>query len=149
MIRALGPLLSIAMLVGGLAACSSKGLSIHDAFIPEAPPRVSALAGYMTIDNGTARARTLVGASAEAFERIEIHNTVYQKDSGLASMVRVERIAIQPQERFLFQAGGYHLMLIHPKRALKDGDRVPISLEFTDGPRLTVEFQVRRERLRL
>ena len=142
-------MLSIALLATGLVVCSSKDLSVHDAFIPEAPPRVTALAGYMTIDNGTAQARTLAGASSEVFERIEIHNTVYDKDSGLASMVRVERIAIQPRDRFLFQPGGYHLMLIHPKRALKDGDRIPINLMFADGLRLMAEFQVRRERLRL
>ena len=149
MMRPFGPLLSIAMLAGGLVACSSKELSIHDAFIPEAPPRVTALAGYMTIDNGTAQSRTLVGASAEAFERIEIHNTVYDKASGLARMVHVEDIAIPPRDRFVLQPGAYHLMLIHPQRILKDGDRIPIGLVFADGLRLTVEFEVRRERLRL
>ena len=137
MMRPLGPLLSIAMLAGGLAACSSKGLTVYDASIPEAPPRVTALAGYLTIDNGTAQSRTLAGASAEAFERIEIHNTVYDKDTGLARMVRVEEIGIPPRERFVFQPGAYHLMLIHPKRVLKDGDSVPISLVYADGLRLT------------
>jgi len=149
MIRSFGPLLSFTILAGGLAACSAKELRIYDAFIPEAPPRVSALAGYMTIDNGSAQLRSLVGATTAAFERIEIHNTVYEKDSGLARMIRQQRVDIQPQGTFLFEPGGYHLMLIHPRQALKHGDSVPVTLLFADGLRLTVEFQVRRERLRL
>ena len=85
-------------------------MHISDAWIPEAPPAAAALAGYMTIENDSGEARTLVGASGGPFERVEIHQTVYEKDTGLARMVPQDRIDIAPGERFVFEPGGYHLV---------------------------------------
>lgn len=148
-ILAVGLLLSISLLAGGLSGCSQEVLIIRDAWVPEAPPRVYALAGYMTIENGSGEATTLVGATGAQFDRIEIHQTVYEKDTGLARMVPEEQISIAPGESFIFEPGGYHLMLINPKKVLKDGEIVPLTLIFADGSRPSVEFEVRRERLRL
>ena len=142
-------LLVISVLTGGLSGCSKEELSIHDAWIPEAPPRVTALAGYMTIENGSGNARTLLGASGTHFERVEIHQTVYEKDTGLARMIARDQIDIAPGERFRFEPGGYHLMLVNPKKALKDGQTVPLTLVFDDGSRPRVQFEVRRDRPRL
>ena len=144
-----GLVFGIEMLAGGLTGCSREQLTISDAWIPEAPPGVAALAGYMTIENGSGENRTLVGASGAHFERVEIHQTVYEKDTGLARMIPKNRISIAPGERFLFAPGGYHLMLVGPKKAQQDGEIVHLILEFEDGSRPRVEFEVRRDRLRL
>ncbi len=144
-----GFVLGLSLLVGGLTGCSKKELTIDDAWIPAAPPHVPALAGYMTIDNGTERTQTLVGATSTVFERIEIHRTVYEKDSGLARMIPQEQVPIAPKESLLFEPGGYHLMLIHPKAPLQEGERISLNLIFADDSRFELEFQVRRrERLR-
>ncbi len=137
------------MLAGGLTGCSKEELTISNPWVPEAPPRVAALAGYMTIENGLGESRTLLGASGAHFERVEIHRTVYEKDTGLARMIPMDRISIAPGERVLFEPGGYHLMLVGPKKALQDGEIVPLILIFEDGSRPRVEFEVRRDRLRL
>ena len=137
------------MLAGGLTGCSKEELTITNAWVPEAPPRAAALAGYMTIENGFREARTLLGASGAHFERVEIHQTVYEKDTGLARMIPKDRISIAPGERFLFEPGGYHLMLVGPKKAWQDGEIVALILVFEDGSRPRVEFEVRRDRLRL
>ena len=139
----------MSLLAGGLSACSREELSIGDAWIPEAPPRVSALAGYMRIDNGSGKAMSLVGATGAHFDRVEIHRTVYEKDTGLARMIPQEQISIAPGGSFVFKPGGYHLMLVNPKQMLKEGEIVPLTLVFADGTRPLVEFEVRRERLRL
>ena len=148
-IRPFGLSLVMALLVAGLGACSRQELAINDAWIPEAPSIVSALAGYMTVENNSGRARTLVGATGPLFERVEIHRTVYEKDSGLASMIRQEQVRIEPGQRFLFQPGGYHLMLINPKESSKAGGSVALTLVFADGSRPTVDFEVRRDRMQL
>ncbi len=145
----IGLLLAISVLAGGLTGCSNGELTVSNAWVPEAPPRVAALAGYMTIENGSGEARTLVGASGAQFERVEIHQTVYEKDTGLARMIPKGRIDIAPGERFSFEPGGYHLMLVGPKKAWQDGEIVPLILVFEDGSRPRVEFEVRRDRLRL
>lgn len=149
MIRAVCLSLAMWLFVAGLSGCSTQELAIRDAWIPEAPPVVSALAGYMTVENNSGEARTLVGATGALFERVEIHQTVYEKDSGLARMIRQEQVRIEPGQSFRFRPGGYHLMLINPKEVTKAGGSVALTLFFADGPRPTVDFEVRRDRLQL
>ena len=148
-IQTLGLSLTISLLVAWLSGCSSPELTISDAWIPEAPPNASALAGYMTIENSTDRAQTLVGATGELFERIEIHRTVYEKDSGLARMIRQDQVSIEPGRTFRFEPGGHHLMLINPRKAVKEGERIRLSLVFADDSRPAVDFEVRSDRLSL
>lgn len=121
---------------------------VLDAWIPEAPPNAMSLAGYMRIVNHSDQVRTLVQATGEAFEFIEIHRTILDANSGLARMVHEEKINIEPNGTVSFEPGGYHLMLMRPTKALKAGDNVPLTLMFTDGFVQKVEFQVRRERLK-
>ncbi len=148
-IRTLGLPLTVSLLMAWLSGCSPQELAVSDAWIPEAPPNASALAGYMTIENSTSTTRTLVGASGTLFERIEIHQTVYEKDSGLARMVRREQVSIEAGASLQFKPGGHHLMLINPRKALSARQSVPISLIFADGSKPTVNFEVRRDRLSL
>ena len=147
--RLFGLSLVLSLLATIPGGCSTQDLAIHDAWIPEAPSMVSALAGYMTIENSSDRVRILVGATGPLFERVEIHRTVYEKDSGLARMVRQEGVRIEPRQSIFFQPGGYHLMLINPKQVTKAGGSVSLTLVFADGSRPTVDFEVRRDRLQL
>lgn len=149
MLRALSLSLSLFLLVGGFSGCAREEITIRNAWIPEAPPTVSALAGYLSVENNSGETRTLVGASGALFERIEIHRTVYEQDSGLARMIREEELYIASGQSLRFEPGGYHLMLINPKKALTEGDSVTLTLLFANGSRLTVQFEVRREQLRL
>ena len=148
-VRPLGLSLTVSLLMTWLSGCSPHELAVDDAWIPEAPPNVSALAGYMTVKNGTGKTRTLVGATSALFKRIEIHQTVYEKDSGLARMMPQDQVSIESGRTFRFKPGGHHLMLMHPAKALKEGESVRLSLIFADDSRLTVDFEVRRERLSL
>ncbi|MCC6244979.1 MAG: copper chaperone PCu(A)C, partial [Gemmatimonadaceae bacterium] len=42
-----------------------------------------------------------------------------------------------------FAPSGYHLMLTKPSRKVAVGDRIPITLEFSDKHKITVQFEVR------
>ena len=137
------------MLLALLSGCSPSELTISNAWIPEAPPNASALAGYMTVVNSTGKAATLTGATGPLFKRIEIHQTVYEKDSGLARMIRQGEVSIEPGRTFHFKPGGHHLMLYSPGKALKEGESVRLSLAFADGSSAAVDFEVRRDRLSL
>jgi hypothetical protein len=149
MIRSAGHLLGVLLLAAALAGCFDNELTVADAWIPAAPPHVSVLAGYMTIENGTDQVKTIVAIDGALFERIEVHRTIIESDSGLARMVRQDEVVLKPGERLDFDPGGYHLMLIKPERTLKEGENVPLTLLFTDRSSYPVEFRVRpREPLR-
>jgi copper(I)-binding protein len=71
-----------------------------------------------------------------------IHRTIVK--DGMARMEHASQIEITPDASLLFAPGGYHLMLLNPKRTLRAGDRVDVNLEFRGGLVLPVAFEVRK-----
>jgi len=71
-----------------------------------------------------------------------IHRTIVK--DGMASMVHASQIEIAPNASLLFAPGGYHLMLLNPKRTLRAGNRVDVNLEFRGGLVLPVAFEIRK-----
>jgi len=54
----------------------------------------------------------------------------------------VKEIALPAKGEAVLQPGGYHVMLIDMKTPLKEGDKVAITLGFSDGGSKTVEAPV-------
>jgi len=71
-----------------------------------------------------------------------IHRTVVK--GGMAGMEHAPQVELTPNASLIFSPGGYHLMLMNPRRALHAGDRVYINLEFRGGVVLPVAFEVRK-----
>jgi periplasmic copper chaperone A len=117
-------------------------VSVRNAWIREAPPGVSMMAGYMELRNSSSRPQVLVAASSPAFESVMIHRTIIK--DGIAGMAHASQVELTPNASFIFAPGGYHLMLMTPKRALRAGDPVIIKLEFRGGLVLPVAFEVRK-----
>ena len=124
------------------AASEEAGVSVRDAWVRESPPGVAMMAGYMALRNNTSRPQVLVAASSSGFATVMIHRTIVK--DGMAGMVHAPQIELTPNASLLFAPGGYHLMLMNPKRTLRAGDRVVINLEFRGGLVLPVVFGVRK-----
>jgi len=124
------------------AASEAAGVSVRDAWVREPPPGMPMMAGYMELRNNTSQPQVLVAASSSDFETVMIHRTIVK--NGMASMVHASQIELTPNASFIFTPGGYHLMLMSPKRTLRAGNRVDINLEFRSGLRLLVSFEVRQ-----
>jgi periplasmic copper chaperone A len=130
-------------LLGALAAHSdapSVDIQVKEAWIRWLPANVPA-GGYMTVINTGAAARVLVGASSPDYGEVSIHQTRLR--NGMNEMVPVQSIELKPHSPLRFGEGGYHLMLMQPKRFLKPGDRVLITLRFAHGPPVDVPFEIR------
>lgn len=124
------------------AASEEAGVSVRDAWVREAPPGMTMMAGYMELRNNTSRPQVLVAASSPGFGNVMIHRTIVK--DGMAGMVHAPQIELTPNASFTFAPGGYHLMLMNPKRTLRAGDPVVIKLEFRGGLVLPVAFEVRK-----
>lgn len=137
---------ALAGLLGALAfipaASEPAGVSVHDAWIREAPPGVATMAGYMELRNHTARPQVLVAASGSGFERVMVHRTIVK--DGVAGMAHASRVVLKANASFAFRPGDHHLMLMNPNRPLRVGDRTVIKLEFSSGLVLPVGFEVRK-----
>ena len=124
------------------AAGEEAGVSVRDAWVRESPPGVAMMAGYMALRNNTSRSQVLVAASSSGFESVMIHRTIVK--DGMARMVHASQIELASNASLIFAPGGYHLMLMNPKRPLHTGDPVVVNLEFRGGLVLPVAFEVRK-----
>ncbi|MBC8006652.1 MAG: copper chaperone PCu(A)C [Prolixibacteraceae bacterium] len=124
------------------AASEEAAVSVRDAWVRETPPGMTAMAGYLKLRNKTSRPLVLVAASSPGFATVMIHRTIVK--NGMTGMAHASQIELGPNASLIFAPGGYHLMLMNPKRTLRAGDAVVINLEFRGGPVLPVAFEVRK-----
>ncbi len=118
------------------------GFKVDNAWIREAPPGSKNLVAYMTLENEKENTLVLTGAVSSEFESIEMHHTIIKDD--IASMVRQYSIRIAPYSIEKFEPTGLHMMLINPRRELKEGDKVKIALLFSNYRKIKVVFLVRK-----
>ena len=126
----------------GGGAGKAAGVSTRDAWIREAPPGATLMAGYLELRNSTSRPQVLAAASSSGFESVMMHRTSVRH--GMAGMEHLSQIELAPNASLMFAPGGNHLMLMNPKQALRAGDVVVVKLEFQGGLVLPVTFAVRK-----
>jgi len=105
-------------------------------------PGAKVAAGYMTIRNKAASADRLVGASSPAAARMETHVTV--RDGDIMRMREVKGYDIPAGGSFELKPGGPHLMFVDIKQPFREGDRIPVTLEFEKAGEVRVDFPVAR-----
>jgi copper(I)-binding protein len=115
-------------------------LIVSEAWIRYLPGDIPS-AGYFTLKNVGRSAVKLTGADSAAFGKVMLHQTV--EENGVARMVMVKALPLAPGAKLVFHPGSYHLMLMHAKKRLSIGSKVPITLNFEDGTRVRAEFEVR------
>jgi len=82
---------------------------------------------YLTITDHGAGDR-LTGVNSAAAEKTELHETT--NDHGVMKMRPVASLPIPANGTVVLKPGGYHIMLVRLKHALKPGDSVPVTLTF-------------------
>lgn len=115
------------------------------AWIREAPPGGSPLAGYMTLKNIGQESVKLTGVTSPLFARIEIHQSRIEGD--VAKMEQKNSLTLKSGQSLSLAPGGYHLMLFNPERELRAGDRVSLTLNFKDQEPLTINAELRSLRI--
>lgn len=153
------PLLSLLLLLPGMSLAASAthapdarapvpsrsqspagGPRVSEAWIAEAPPSARHNAAYLVLRNGP-RADTLVAVETPVAEFAEVHEM--RQEKGILRMRHEPAVALAPNAELRLQPGGRHIMLINMKRALKPGERVPLTLRFRKAAPLVVEAEVR------
>ncbi|WP_139017433.1 copper chaperone PCu(A)C [Bradyrhizobium sp. STM 3809] len=98
-------------------------------------------AGYLTIENKGSAPDRLVGVSGEIAGKIEIHEMAVT--NGVMTMRPLNQgLTIEPGKTVALAPGGYHLMLMELKSPLKQGDKLPVTLEFEKAGKVAVTLDV-------
>jgi len=97
--------------------------------------------GYLTIENKGSAPDLLIGGSGDFAGRVEVHEMAM--NNGVMTMRSLDKgLAIEPGKTVKLAPGGYHLMLMDLKNPLKQGDKVPLTLEFQKAGKVKLALEV-------
>jgi len=137
-----------AALLAGMLATSARaeeikagGLVITQAWTRATPSGAKVGGGFLTIENKGSAPDKLVSASADVAGNIELHEMA--TTDGVMKMRPVEGgLTIEPGKTVKLAPGGYHLMMMDLKSPLKQGDKLPLTLQFEKAGKVAVTLDV-------
>ncbi len=91
-----------------------------------------ATGAFMTLTS--TQAVKVVGASSPAAGAVEVHEMKMEND--MMKMRQVPALDLPAGQSVKLAPGGYHLMLLDLKQPLKEGDKVPLTLEIEDAKKV-------------
>lgn len=116
-------------------------LSITGPSVRAMVPGAKVAGGFLTIANDGKDADKLVAVTTDGVKRVEIHEMSMQND--VMKMRPLEGgLDIPAGEKVELKSGGYHLMFIQPEKPYKEGETVPVTLEFEKAGKVTIDFPV-------
>ncbi|MGO1461136.1 MAG: copper chaperone PCu(A)C [Marinobacter sp.] len=105
------------------------------------PPGASMGVGYLVIRNHGNSDITLIGASTPRADEVSIHETL-MKDGVMRMQPLESGLGVASGETVELKPHSYHLMLEKLVKPLKEGERVPLTLEFEGAESMEVELNV-------
>jgi hypothetical protein len=103
-------------------------LAANDAWIRSGPPNSKTFAGYLKFTNTSSTEIFIKELKSNAFEKIEMHSSFAEGD--ISSMKKLNTLEVPAHSAFNLEPGGYHLMLMRPKKEIKEADLVEIMIYF-------------------
>jgi len=141
-------MLSGLVLIAGLAGSPARAedvkagdLVISQAWSRATPNGAKVGTGYLTIENKGTAVDKLVGVTGDVSSRIEVHEM--SMNNGVMKMRPVDGgLTIDPGKTVKLAPSGYHLMIMDLKSPLKQGDKLPLTLQFEKAGKVAVTLDV-------
>ena len=116
-------------------------LVISQAWSRATPSGAKVAGGYLTIENKGSTPDRLVGGAGDIAGKIEVHEMTV--NNGVMTMRPLDNgLTIEPGKTVKLAPGGYHLMMFDLKSPLKQGDKVPVTLEFEKAGKVKLSLDV-------
>lgn len=135
--KTVNSLLAVALLAAAFGA--SAQVSITDPWVRATVPQQKATGAFMQLKAD--QSMRLVAGKSPVAGVVEIHEMAM--DNGVMKMRQIPGIEIPAGQTLALKPGSYHVMLMDLKQQVKDGDTVPITLEFVglDNKKHTMEIK--------
>ncbi len=141
-------LLATTVILAGLLAAPARAeevkagdLVITQAWSRATPGGAKVGGGYLTIENKGSTPDRLIGGSADVADKVQVHEMTMK--NGVMTMRQLDKgLVIEPGKTVKLAPGGYHLMLLDLKSPLKQGDKLPVTLEFEKAGKVTLSFDI-------
>lgn len=114
-------------------------IEVKQAWMRASPAGLSSTA-YMHLFNRGKSPVKINGFSSSEYSIVKLHKTSII--NGVSRMDSVDSIVIKPGEKLKLSPGGYHLMMLNPKKKSKSGDKIPLVIKY-EGKELKVDLLVK------
>lgn len=129
-----------------LAASSLAGaqttVTVHDAWVREPMGGRNMTGAFAIVENSGATPRTVVAASSDVSDKVELHEM--KNEGGKMSMSPVKKMDVPAKGKLELKPGSFHVMLFDVKKKIADGEKISLTFTFDDGSKVTTEAQVRK-----
>jgi copper(I)-binding protein len=116
-------------------------LVITQAWSRATPGGAKIAGGYLTIENKGAAPDRLLGGTADIAGKIEVHEMAM--NNGVMTMRPLDKgLTIEPGKTVKLAPGGYHLMIMDLKGPFKQGEKVPVTLDFEKAGKVALSLDV-------
>ena len=141
--------LALRMLAGALLLAIASGprdadagtLAVEQPWTRATPGGAPVAGGYATLRNTGTEPDRLLRISSPLAGRAEIHEMAMS--GGVMTMRPLPQgLEIKPGETVTLKPGGYHIMFMDLKAPFRQGERVPVTLEFARAGKVETEFRV-------
>ena len=123
------------------AETKAGDLVITQAWSRATPGGAKVGGGYLTIENKGSAPDRLIGGTADVADKVEVHEMAMS--NGVMTMRPLDKgLVIAPGKSVKLAPGGIHLMLLDLKGPLKQGDKVPVTLEFEKAGKVSIALGV-------
>lgn len=132
--------LSVA-LVFTTAGASAAVLKVHDDWVAAAPPVAKSQAAYICFINDNDKDVKITGVSAKGFGKAMFHQTMQHGD--MTMMHPVESLVVPAHKMVTLEPGAMHIMLMDPEKIAVPGEKVTLTIEYSDKTKQTFELEVK------
>jgi periplasmic copper chaperone A len=137
---------SISLMVSSVQAKENQ-VEVTGGWVAASLGNAKAGAAYPEIANHSDEEVSLVSVTTPVAERAELHT--HRMSDGMMMMEKVERIDFAAGETIRLAPGGEHLMLFGLERPLKEGEKVPFVLTFSNGQTLDASLPVKSHKTQM
>ena len=138
---AIGLTLASILALAAAARAERASIEVRDAFARATIGAAKNAVVYLKLRNRAGAADRLVGASTPVAERAEFH--FHERDGDVLKMRCMEAVDVGSHATVEFKPGGMHVMLLGLKAPLREGESLPLTLEFEASGALTVDVPVK------
>ena len=135
--------LLFALSIAGQAHAQPSGVNaivVENAWARATPAGAKTGAVYMTLINNGAIPDRLLGATTPVSDKVQFHKV--SEENGVSSMRELPTIDIAPGARVIFKPSDLHVMLVGLKQPLKEGQTVPLTLDFEKAGKVSIAASV-------
>jgi copper(I)-binding protein len=119
---------------------ASRDVTVAHPWVRATPGGAKVGGVYLEVKAKRGSGDRLVGARSPIAGSAEIHNHIMEQ--GVATMRRVDSIAVPGGKSVILRPEGFHIMLIDLKEPLKEGDLTKVTLVFEKAGEIDVDATV-------